>query len=107
MTEKFNDSKWRRELNETHDVEHDCPCDDVHPGISHKAWDSQQLRENFVDQFLDRDENRKNNVNFYNAVENLKAKDMNKRYLLKLAKKFNVDPKDALRFVKEMWITKL
>tara|TARA_Y100000034_G_scaffold110587_1_gene142873 strand:+ start:1042 stop:1356 length:315 start_codon:yes stop_codon:yes gene_type:complete len=104
MTEKFNDSKWRRELNETHDVEHDCPCDDVHPGISHKAWDSQQLRENFVDQFLDFN---KDNVNFYNAVENLKAKDMNKRYLLKLAKKFNVDPKDALRFVKEMWITKL
>jgi hypothetical protein len=59
---------------------------------------------NFVDDFLF---NNKGNVNFYNAVEKLKAKDMNKRYLLKLAKKFDVDPKDALRFVKEMWITKL
>jgi len=59
---------------------------------------------NFVDQFLDFNQD---NVNFYNAVEKLKSKDMNKRFLQKLAKKFNVDPKDALRFVKEMWITKL
>ncbi len=70
-------------------------------------WKEGKINEaNFVDQFLDRDENRKNNIKFYNAVEKLKSKDMNKRFLQKLAKKLDVDPKDALRFVKEMWISK-
>ena len=104
MTEKFNDSKWRRELSETLDGEHDCPCDDVHPGISHKAWDSQQLRENFIDDFL---HNNKDNVDFYNALENLKAGQLNKKNILKLAQKYKIDKKEAIRFVKDMWITKL
>ena len=62
------------------------------------------------DDFLDKDPVQKGddaNIQFYNAVENLKAGQLNKKNILNLARKYKIDKKEAIRFVKEMWATKL
>ena len=68
-----------------------------------RTTDESKLEESFVDHFLDKDENKDNNINFSIAIQTLKSKDINKNFLVRLAKKLKVDPKDALRFVREMF----
>ena len=68
-------------------------------------WTEGKVNEGSVDKFLDRGDD--NNIDFYNAVENLKAGELNKKNVLKLAKKYNIDKKEALKFVKDMWATML
>tara|TARA_R110002073_G_scaffold20724_2_gene73730 strand:+ start:4255 stop:6051 length:1797 start_codon:yes stop_codon:yes gene_type:complete len=63
------------------------------------------VNEGSADKFLDRGDD--NNIDFYNAVEKLKAADLNKKNVLKLAKKYHIDKKEAIKFVKDMWMTKL
>jgi hypothetical protein len=72
-----------------------------------RTTDEGKVNENFVDHFLDRDENKVNNIKFWNAIESGKVGKIDKRTVTALARKFKVDPKDAIRFVREMFTTML
>jgi len=62
-----------------------------------------KVNESSVDSFLGDDAN----TQFYNDVEKLKASELNKKNILKLAKKYKIDVKQAIKFVRDMWATKL
>ena len=55
--------------------------------------------DSYVEEFLSKD----NNVDFWNEVENFKAGELTKDNVLNLAKRYEVNPQDAIRFVKEMY----
>jgi len=53
----------------------------------------------WFEEFLSKD----NNINFWNELSKLRSPFMTKGNILKLAKRYEVNPQDAIRFTKEMY----